>query len=127
VLFVPELFVAVSLYSGVAAGCFVVAGVDQWNTCANGQSTGAPEKLETQHAPCIPDTTISLNNYQDELKQWTNVLGVSMTPTATEADYLEENHALSDYGLDVECMYVTDVGHSVPSPLAVSEAWFELP
>jgi acetylxylan esterase len=41
----PELFVAASIYSGVAAGCFVGAWVDQWNNaCANGQPTGTPEK-----------------------------------------------------------------------------------
>lgn len=42
----PELISAVSLYSGVPAGCFVSAsgGVDQWNnSCSGGQSKATPE------------------------------------------------------------------------------------
>jgi acetylxylan esterase len=41
----PEFIGAVSLYSGIAAGCFVGSDVDQWNNaCVNGQSTATAEK-----------------------------------------------------------------------------------
>lgn len=46
----PEQIAAVSLYSGVAAGCFVSSsgGVDSWNSsCANGQSTATAEAWGT--------------------------------------------------------------------------------
>ena len=43
----PELFRAVSVYSGVPAGCFVSAsgGVAQWNnSCSGGQSKASAEQ-----------------------------------------------------------------------------------
>jgi acetylxylan esterase len=140
----PELFIAASLYSGVAAGCFVGSGVDQWNNaCSGGQSIETAEKWGDTARAMYPgyngtrpkmqiwhgsaDTTINPNNYQEELKQWTNIFGVSMTPTSTKADYPEKNYALSDYGPNVEGIYATGVGHSVPAHLAASEAWFDLP
>jgi acetylxylan esterase len=55
------------------------------------------------------------------------VFGVSMAATATKADYPEKNYALSDYGPNVEGIYSTGVGHSVPAHLAASELWFGLP
>jgi acetylxylan esterase len=42
----PELISAVSLYSGVPAGCFVSSsgGVDQWNnSCSGGQSKASAD------------------------------------------------------------------------------------
>jgi acetylxylan esterase len=140
----PEMFVAASLYSGVPAGCFVGEGVDQWNsTCAHGQSIDTAEKWgDTAHAmypgysgtrPKMQvwhgsvDTTISPNNYMEEIKQWTNVFGVSTTATAEKVDYPEKNYKMSDYGPNVEGIYATGVGHSVPAHLAASEAWFGLP
>jgi len=140
----PEIFAAASLYSGVAAGCFVGEGVAQWNsTCARGQSIDTAEKWGDTARAMYPgysgtrpkmqiwhgsvDTTISPNNYMEEIKQWTNVFGVSTTATAEKADYPEKNYKMSDYGPNVEGIYATGVGHSVPAHLAVSEAWFGLP
>lgn len=80
----PEKISAVSLYSGVAAGCFVAAsgGVDTWNsTCANGQSTatadawgniaramdpgynGTRPRMQIWHGSV--DTTVYPQNYQE--------------------------------------------------------------
>lgn len=140
----PEMISAVSLYSGVAAGCFVGSGVDQWNNaCANGQSTGTPEKWGDTARAMYPgyngtrpkmqiwhgsaDTTLAPQNYQEELKQWTNVFGVSMTATDVKKDTPDKGYTLSDYGPMVEGIYAQGVGHSVPSHLAASEAWFGLP
>jgi len=140
----PELISAVSLYSGVAAGCFVGSGVDQWNNaCANGQSTATPEKWGDTARAMYPgyngtrpkmqiwhgsaDTTLAPQNYQEELKQWTNIFGVSMTATNVEKDTPDKGYTLSDYGPNVEGIYAQGVGHSVPSHLAASEAWFGLP
>lgn len=140
----PELVAAASLYSGVTAGCFVCAGVDQWNNaCASGQSTVTPEKwgetaramdseyigprqkMQIWHGSA--EKTINPKDYQKDLKQWMNVFGVSTTPTATKADYPEKNYALSAYGSNVEGIYATGVGYLGPAHLAASEAWFELP
>ncbi|CAG8958419.1 hypothetical protein HYFRA_00011096 [Hymenoscyphus fraxineus] len=120
----PDLIKAVSVYSGVAAGCFVGQGVAQWNNaCSGGTSTntqagwakiaedmypgynGTRPKMQIWHGSA--DSTIAPQNYQEELKQWTGTT--------------------SNYGPNVQGIYGQGVGHSVPSHLKVSEAWFSLP
>jgi acetylxylan esterase len=142
----PELINAVSLYSGVAAGCFVSSsgGVDQWNNaCSGGTFTntaaawakiaedmypgynGTRPKMQIWHGSA--DTTLAPQNYQEEIKQWTGVFGMSQTATSSKANTPESQYTTSDYGPMVEGIYATGVGHSVPSHLKVSEAWFGLP
>lgn len=61
-----------------------------------------------------------------EIKQWTNVFGVSQTATATKANTPQANYQTNDYGPNVQGIYATGVGHSVPANLSASEAWFGL-
>lgn len=140
----PDLINAVSVYSGVAAGCFVGAGVAQWNNaCSGGTSTntqagwskiakdmypgynGPRPKMQIWHGSA--DGTIAPQNYQEELKQWTGIFNVSMTAASSKTNTPEKSYTTSDYGPSVEGIYATGVGHSVPSHLKVSEAWFSLP
>ncbi|KAK3320970.1 Alpha/Beta hydrolase protein [Cercophora scortea] len=140
----PDLIAAVSLYSGVAAGCFVSSsgGVDAWNnSCSGGSSRATPEawgavarnmfpgydgprpRMQIWHGSA--DGTIAPQNYQEEIKQWTNVFGVSSTtPTSSLKNYPERNYQTDNYGDHVQGIYATGVGHSVPSNLTASEAWF---
>ncbi len=139
----PDLMSAVSVYSGVAAGCYVGNGVAQWNNaCANGQSTKTPQawgdiaramypgynstrpKMQIWHGSA--DGTIAPQNYQEELKQWTNIFGVTMTATDSKANTPEAKYTTSNYGPMVQGIYATGVGHSCPAHLAESEAWFGL-
>ncbi|KAK3903372.1 Alpha/Beta hydrolase protein, partial [Staphylotrichum tortipilum] len=141
----PELFKAVSVYSGVPAGCFVSAsgGVAQWNnSCSGGQSkasaeqwgnvarnmypgyTGARPKMQIWHGSA--DGTLAPANYQETIKQWTNVFGVSQTPTGTIKNYPQANYQTDNYGDNVQGIYGNGVGHSVPSNLTASEQWFGL-
>ncbi|KAF2730725.1 hypothetical protein EJ04DRAFT_444477 [Polyplosphaeria fusca] len=141
----PELISAVSLYSGVPAGCFVSASGASaaWNnSCSGGQSTataqkwgdvvrnmypgynGTRPKMQFWHGSV--DSTLSPNNYQEEVKQWTNVFEVSQTPTESKKDTPEKNYRTDDYGPNVEAIWAVGVGHSVPSHLDASEAWFGL-
>jgi acetylxylan esterase len=142
----PELINAVSLYSGVPAGCFVSSsgGVDQWNnSCANGQSrataeawgtvvrnmypgyTGVRPRMQIWHGSA--DSTLAPQNYQEEIKQWTNVFGVSATaPSSTIKNFPQANYQTDDYGDHVQGIYATGVGHSVPANLTASEIWFGL-
>lgn len=83
----PEQIQAVSLYSGVAAGCFLSSsgGVDQWNSsCASGQVSATPEawgnvarnmdpgyngtrpRMQIWHGSS--DTTLNPENYKEEIK-----------------------------------------------------------
>ncbi|KAL1903663.1 hypothetical protein Sste5346_000292 [Sporothrix stenoceras] len=141
----PELISAVSLYSGVAAGCFVSSsgGVDQWNnSCSGGQAKATAEKWGDVARAMYPDysgprprmqiwhgsadSTLAPGNYQEEIKQWTNVFNVPQTPTDTRKNYPQANYQTDDYGDHVEGIYATGVGHSVPSNLTASEIWFGL-
>jgi acetylxylan esterase len=141
----PDLIQAVSLYSGVAAGCFVSSSnqVAAWNnTCSAGQSittsaqwTSVAKAMYPGYSSTRPrmqiwhgsvDTTLYPQNYQEEIKQWTGVFGVSQTATLVRANYPQSSYTTSDYGPNVEGIYATGVGHSVPSHLDISEAWFGL-
>ncbi|KAI0595833.1 Alpha/Beta hydrolase protein [Biscogniauxia sp. FL1348] len=141
----PDLIAAVSLYSGVAAGCFASAagGVDQWNnTCSGGQSRATPEawarvaldmypgyegprpKMQIWHGGA--DTTIAPQNYEEEIKQWTAVLGADAEPTEELANTPEMGYTTSNYGDFVQGIFAQAVGHSVPANLTASELWFGL-
>lgn len=141
----PELIAAVSLYSGVPAGCFVSSsgGADQWNnSCSGGQVRDTPQQWGDVARSMYPgysgprprmqiwhgsiDTTLNPQNYQETIKQWTNVFNVSDTPTSEIENYPQRNYETQNYGLDVQGIYATGVGHSVPSNLTASEEWFGL-
>lgn len=107
---------------------------------------GTRPKMQIWHGSA--DSTIAPQNYQEELKQWTGVFGVTMTASASKANTPEASYVsstsyinrgrkdgtdisiaqtTSDYGPNVQGIYGQGVGHSVPSHLKVSEAWFSLP
>jgi acetylxylan esterase len=141
----PELISAVSLYSGVPAGCFVSAsgGVDQWNnSCSGGQSRASADQWKKVVLDMYPsydgprprmqiwhgsaDSTLAPQNYQETIKQWTGVFGVSQTATAERKNYPQSQYTTDDYGPNVEGIYAQGVGHSVPANLTASEEWFGL-
>lgn len=72
------------------------------------------------------DATLAPKNYDETLKQWTNVFGVNTTPTSSKKDSPEKNYRTDDFGPSVEGIWAQGVGHSVPSHLSISEAWFGL-
>jgi poly(hydroxyalkanoate) depolymerase family esterase len=95
----PDVFKAGSAYAGVPFSCF--AGASEWNSaCANGQITmtaaqwggrvraafpgfgGARPRMQLWHG--TSDATLNFHNFGEEIKQWTNVLGVSQTPSTTD-------------------------------------------
>jgi len=142
----PDLISAVSLYSGVPAGCFASTSnqIDAWNNdCSGGRLTHTPAEWATIATNMYPgyngtrpkiqfwhgsaDTTLAPQNYEETVKQWTGVFGVSQTASSTKENTPQSQYTTSDYGPSVEGIYATGVGHSVPSHLTVSEAWFSLP
>ena len=102
----PDLFRAGAARAGVPAGCWAdgYASSNQWsNNCAGGNTiktaqqwgdlvramypgyTGHRPRLQTYQGDA--DTTISYKNTGEAIKEWTNVLGLSMTPTSTDTGY----------------------------------------
>jgi poly(hydroxyalkanoate) depolymerase family esterase len=102
----PDLIRAGSARAGVPAGCWAdgYSTSNQWsNTCAAGSViktaqqwgdlvramypgyTGHRPRLQTYQGDA--DTTISYKNTGEAIKEWTNVLGLPMTPTSTDTGY----------------------------------------
>jgi acetylxylan esterase len=102
----PDLIRAGSARAGVPAGCWAdgYSSSNQWsNTCAAGSVTKTAQQWGdlvramypgyTGHRPRLQtyqgdaDTTISYKNTGEAIKEWTNVLGLSMTPTSMDTGY----------------------------------------
>ncbi|KAJ8455455.1 hypothetical protein ONZ45_g18942 [Pleurotus djamor] len=97
----PDLFKAGSLFAGVPYGCF--EGPGMWNSqCSQGQLIKTPQQWGDQARSGYPgftgqrpkvqfwhgtqDEILNAQNFQEQIKQWTNVFGVSQTPTSTETN-----------------------------------------
>jgi acetylxylan esterase len=95
----PDIFKAGAAFAGVPFSCF--AGTSTWNgSCASGSITktgaawgdavraaypgytGPRPRVQLWHG--TTDAILNFANFGEEIKEWTNVLGVSATPTTTE-------------------------------------------
>ncbi|KAF5382254.1 hypothetical protein D9757_008952 [Collybiopsis confluens] len=138
----PNLFAAASAYSGVPFGCF--AGSSDWNSqCATGELiktaqqwgdqvraaypgyTGSRPKMMLWHGTV--DTTLYYQNYQEELKEWTNVFGLSQTATTTSANNPQSGYTKTTYGSEVIGYSAAGVGHTVPVHETIDLQWFGIP
>jgi acetylxylan esterase len=100
----PDMFKAGAEFSGVPDGCWAASysPSNQWSgPCASGQVsktaqqwgdivraqfpgyTGLRPRVQLWHGTA--DATINYNNMGEAIKEWTNVLGLSATPTTTDA------------------------------------------
>ncbi|PSR94674.1 hypothetical protein PHLCEN_2v4406 [Hermanssonia centrifuga] len=135
----PNLFQAASAYSGVAFGCF--AGSNSWNSaCADGDVsntaevwgnmvraaypgyTGPRPKMMLWHGTA--DTTLYYPNYEQEILEWTNVLGVSSTPSTTTLNDPQSGYTMTTYGSEVIGYSAEGVGHTVPVHETIDLAFF---
>lgn len=132
----PDIFRAGAARAGVPAGCWA-DGYDsgqQWsNNCAGGRTTktaeqwgalvkgmypsftGARPRVQLFHGTA--DATINYNNFGEAIKEWTNVLGLSATPTQTDSPKTELTRQVwkNDCGLTVlEAWSIKDGTHSAP-------------
>lgn len=101
----PEIFTAGAPRAGVACGCWAVeyekSGTAQWSgPCASGTVTKTAEQWGSLvrainpnysgHRPRVmifhgeSDQTIKFQNFNESIKEWTNVLGLSTTPDSTD-------------------------------------------
>ncbi|KIO27858.1 carbohydrate-binding module family 1 protein [Tulasnella calospora MUT 4182] len=135
----PNLFQAASAYSGVPFACF--AGSGEWNSsCANGQTSktgpqwgdlvraaypgysGPRPRMMLWHGTA--DTTLYYANLQQEILEWTNVLGVSSTPTTTTQNDPQSSYTHTAYGCVVQAYSGAGVGHTVPVHESIDLQWF---
>src|SRR5215472_16475294 len=130
----PDVFKAGAAYMGVPFGCFAGPGVDVWNSaCAQGQITMTPQawgnlaraadpgytgprpRVQLWHGTA--DTTLNYVNFGEEIKQWTNVLGVNQTPTSTDTPQSGWTRTRYDDGsgnAQVEGYSIAGAGHVLP-------------
>jgi acetylxylan esterase len=130
----PDVFQAGAAFMGVPFGCFAGPGVDVWNSqCATGNTTMTPQawgnlvraadpgytgprpRVQLWHGTA--DTTLSYVNFGEEIKQWTNVLGVSQTPTSTDtpaSGWTRTRYAGSAGTVQVEAYSIAGAGHVLP-------------
>ncbi|KAM7216390.1 Alpha/Beta hydrolase fold [Rhypophila decipiens] len=147
----PDVFAAGSVYSGVPAGCFAVQGSTAtqdppgWaNSCANGQLTktaqqwgdlvrsyypgynGTRPRMQIFHG--TSDNTLRYPNYQEQLKEWSNVLG--LTTSTNKANTPKSGWTQTIYGdgtattAKLVGYSAQGVGHSVPQQEAMDLAFF---
>jgi acetylxylan esterase len=130
----PDVFKAGAAFMGVPFGCFATTDGSMWNSqCSGGQRimsaqqwgdmvrnafpgySGARPRMQVWHG--TTDTTLSYPNFGEEIKQWTNVLGVSQTPSMTDTP--QSGWTRTRYGgtgtmPPVEAISIANVGHSLP-------------
>ena len=138
----PDVFKAGAAFMGVPFACFTASAGDPtnpanqagWNsTCSSGQSiktpqqwgdlvrgaypgyAGARPRMQVWHGTA--DTTLAYPNFGEEIKQWTNVLGVSQTASFTDtpqSGWTRTRYGSTGIGGPVEAISIQGVGHSLP-------------
>ena len=130
----PDVFKAGAAFMGVPYHCFFTGTVDGWNSqCANGQVSMTPQawgdlvrntadpgysgprpRMMLWHGTA--DGTLNFNNFGEEIKQWTNVTGVSQTPVSTttpKSGWTETMYG-STSNPSVEGIAISGAGHVLP-------------
>ncbi|WP_309115370.1 PHB depolymerase family esterase [Saccharothrix sp.] len=130
----PDVFAAGAAFSGVPAGCFATTNGSLWNSqCAGGNITRTPQEWGNTARNMFPgytgryprmqfwhgdqDTTLAYRNFGEEIKQWTNLHGLSQTPSFT--DRPQSSWTRTRYGdtttkATVEGISITGTGHTLP-------------
>lgn len=141
----PDIFAAGSAWAGVAFGCFAdpAGGVDVWNSaCADGDviKTGAQwdaivdaaypgysgfrPKMQVFHG--TNDTTLYPQNLQEEIKEWTAVLGLPSSPVETESNWPDSGWTTYVYGSTFTATSAAGVTHDIQTNETVVLDWFDL-
>jgi len=143
----PDVFKAGVAFAGVPFGCFGVNPDSlRWSTaCATGTVThtaqewgdiaraaypgysGPRPRMQLWHGTA--DTVLNYVNFGEEIKQWTNVLGVSQTPTSTDTPQSGVTHTTYANGagvVQVEAFSLQDVPHNLPVDAAAAIRFFGL-
>ena len=146
----PDVFKAGAAFAGVPFACFAQGSVDGlgWNaSCANGNVsktgpqwgdlvraaypgfTGPRPRMQLWHGTA--DATVKFQNFGEEIKQWTNVLGVSETPTTSENNAIKSSWIRTRYVdargvVQVEAIQETGQPHNLVLDLADAIRFFGL-
>lgn len=131
----PDVFKAGVAFMGVPATCFATgSSTNTWNSqCSGGQITktaqqwgdaaramdpgysGSYPRMQLWHGTA--DTTLNYVNFGEEIKQWTNLNGVSQTPVLTDSPqsgWTRTRYGNSGTMPPVEGISISGVGHALP-------------
>ncbi|MEV4341354.1 PHB depolymerase family esterase [Streptomyces sp. NPDC049590] len=131
----PDVFAAGAAFSGVPFGCFATTDGSEWNSACSGGTlirtpqqwgdlvraaypgyTGPRPRMQLWHG--TEDDTLRYADFGEEIKQWTNVLGVSQTPAATDtpaAGWSRTRYGGTGERAPVEAISLQGVGHNLYS------------
>ncbi|MFE3032748.1 PHB depolymerase family esterase [Streptomyces canus] len=129
----PDVFAAGAAFSGVPFGCFAMTDGSEWNSaCAGGTVSHTPQqwgdlvraaypgytgtrpRMQVWHGTA--DDVLRYPNFGEEIKQWTNVLGVSQTPAATDtpvSGWTRTRYGATGDRAPVEAISLQGVGHNL--------------
>ena len=130
----PDVFAAGAAFAGVPFGCFATSDPSGWNSqCATGQISKTPQqwgdlvraadpgyhgarpRMQLWHG--TEDTTLAYPNFGEEIKQWTDVAGLSQTPTSTDSPlptWPRTRYADATGRVDVEAISIQGATHNLP-------------
>jgi len=117
-------------WSGACAGGNVTKSAQAWGDLVRSYNpgyTGPWPRLQHWHGTA--DTTLNYKNVAEDIKEWTNLLGLSETPTSTDMPQSGTTHQSwkNDCGYVVyETFALSGVGHSVPFDGKAVAAYFGL-
>jgi poly(hydroxyalkanoate) depolymerase family esterase len=142
----PDVFKAGAAFAGVPFGCFATTDGSTWNSqCANGQIVRTPQQWGDLVRNAYPgysgprprmqlwhgtnDETLRYQNFTEEIKQWTNLHGLSQTPTFTDTP--ASGQTRTRYGgsggqAPVEAISLAGVPHNLPVNAAEAIRFFGL-
>jgi acetylxylan esterase len=131
----PDVFVAGTAFSGVPATCFSTGSASNtWNSqCSGGQITKTAQQWGDAARAMYPgysgryprmqlwhgatDTTLSYVNFGEEIKQWTNLNGISQTPAFTDSPksaWTRTRYGSTGTQATVEGISISNTGHTLP-------------
>jgi poly(hydroxyalkanoate) depolymerase family esterase len=132
----PDVFKAGAAFMGVPFGCFANAADYPPSTskCTTGQLDQTPQQWGDKVSAAYPgftgtrprvqlwhgtaDNLVPYTRLKESIEQWTNVFGLSQTPTSTDTPVTNWNRsrfADSSGTVRVEAYSVQGAGHSLPS------------
>ncbi|MGO4758990.1 PHB depolymerase family esterase, partial [Streptomyces sp. 2MCAF27] len=132
----PDMFKAGSAFMGVPYHCFYTGTFRGWNSdCSTGNITKTPQEWGDLVRAAYPgytgprpriqlwhgteDSGLSHHNLGEEIKQWTNVLGVSQTPVFTDQPqsiWTRTRYGNASTSPPVEANSFQGYGHELPKP-----------
>lgn len=127
----PDVFKAGAAFMGVPFNCFANAAdfPPPGSKCTNGTMNRTPQQWGDAVRQAFPgftgqrpriqlwhgtnDTLVPYSLLQESIEQWTNVFGLSQTPTSTDTP--RQNWNRRRYADKVEAYSIQGAGHSLPS------------